>query len=191
MRRPVEVIEYDPAWVRTFERIRARVEAAFPPGAVRVEHVGSTSVPGLAAKPVVDVDVVIDADADPVEAIRRLESLGYRHRGDLGLTGREAFRAPEGAPAQHLYLCRTDSAALRHHRAVRDRLRSDPGAARGYAALKRELAATHAGDRDAYQRGKTRFLLAILRDAGTPEDELAEVARVNGVSGPAAPDVRT
>ena len=80
-----------------------------------VEHVGSTAVPGLAAKPIIDMDVVVAAPDNLSEAIERLATLGYVHRGNLGIDDREAFDSPQGLPAHHLYLCLGESAALANH----------------------------------------------------------------------------
>ena len=106
---PGVVVDYDPAWPATFARLRERVVEALGPLALAVEHVGSTAVPGLAAKPIVDLDVVIAHRSDLPEVVRRLRPLGYRHEGDLGVTGREAFTTPGGLPAHHLYVCAAGS----------------------------------------------------------------------------------
>lgn len=179
----IELTDHDPRWPDAFARLRDRIwPACRDAGALAVEHVGSTAVPGLAAKPVIDLDVVIRADADlpPVQAA--LVGLGYRPRGDLGVPQRYAFRAPDApdAPAirHHLYVCVADSAALRNHLRVRDRLRADPALRDAYAALKRELAA-RAETSDAYVAGKTDFLLAVLADAGLGADELRAIEAIN------------
>jgi GrpB-like predicted nucleotidyltransferase (UPF0157 family) len=161
---PVVVVPYDPAWPQTFERVRARVAAALGESAVGIEHVGSTAVPGLDAKPIVDVDVVVRPEQDLAVVVERLGALGYRHLGDLGILGREAFRAPAGddLPRHHLYVCPVGSGALSAHLILRDELRADPALAAQYAALKRDLAERYRADRDAYTEGKTRFITAVL-----------------------------
>jgi len=175
---PVSVLDYDPDWPRVFERLRPPIWHAVEDVAVSIEHVGSTSVPGLAAKPVIDIDVVV-AGPDVVRVTARLTALGYEHLGDLGVAGREAFRGPPGSPPHHLYVCPTDSPALANHLAIRDFLRSDPGAARAYGDLKKRLARDHSEDVDGYGQGKTEFLVAILRDRGFAEDALADIERMN------------
>ena len=120
---PVALTDYDPAWLRLFEVLSARVAAALAPVATRIEHVGSTSVQGLPAKPIIDLDVVV-ARADVPRAIERLGTLGYAHKGDGGLPGREAFRWPRGEARHHLYLCTPDTPAFRDHLLFRDHLRS-------------------------------------------------------------------
>lgn len=128
----------------------------------RHQHVGSTAVPGLPAKPVIDVDVVV-RPADVESVIRRLVRLEYVHEGDLGVPGREAFIRPAGTPAHHLYVCPAGSAALKQHLRFRDYLRANPVVAGEYASLKRSLASEVGDDRAAYTAGKAAFVSAVLR----------------------------
>jgi len=173
------VVEYDPGWVATFERLRDRIWPSLADIAAAIEHVGSTSVPGLAAKPIVDMTVVVPAIADVPIGIERLTTLGYTHQGDLGIAGREAFDAPPSLPRHHLYLCSSDSLALRNHLAVRDYLRTHADVRRQYAALKQQLAREYPEDRDAYTRGKTDLVLDILRASGLPDGDLEAIRQVN------------
>ncbi len=172
MPEPVQIVDYDPRWPVTFARLAAVIRDGLGPLLLRIEHVGSTAVPGLPAKPIVDMDAVIPAGADPAAAIAALRPLGYTHEGDLGISGREAFAAPEGAPAHHLYVCAADSPELARHMAFRDFLRAHPRSARRYGELKRELAAHHRADRSAYTEGKSVFIAnALVRaaeEAGGP-----------------------
>jgi len=168
MSAPVEIADYDPGWPAAFAELRNQIAAALGPLARRIEHVGSTAVPGLPAKPVIDLDVVIAARADLPEVIIRLAALGYRHEGDLGITGREAFASPAAAPARHLYVCTADSPELARHLAFRDYLRTHPPQARAYAELKRSLAAQFRYDRDAYSRSKAAFVEQALAAAARP-----------------------
>ena len=161
---PVVVVPYDPAWEGTFRRIRERVVAALGDLVVGVEHVGSTAVPGLAAKPIVDVDVIVRRVEDVPQSIRALAAIGYAHLGDLGIAGREAFRAPADLPRHHLYLCAVATPELRAHLTFRDALRADPALAQRYADLKRALAERHRDDRDAYTEGKSAFIRSVLRN---------------------------
>ena len=161
----VEVVEHDPAWATRFEAIRARLAPALAGIAVAIEHVGSTAVPGLAAKPVIDIDVVVaDAAAIP-GAIRRLAELGYTHLGDLGVRDREAFRRPPGTERHNLYVCIAGGEGLRNHLALRDHLLGDPDAVRAYGDLKRGLA-RESPDIDTYVVGKTELIVSLLRAAG-------------------------
>lgn len=158
----IVVTGYDPAWPSLFEVLRGRVLDALGELAVAVEHVGSTSVPGLAAKPIVDIDAVVPSAEHVPLAVERLEQVGYRHEGDLGISGREAFEPPADAPWHHLYVLPADSEELRRHLAFRDHLLDHPEAAMAYAALKREAAQRFGGDRRAYTEAKTDFVERVL-----------------------------
>lgn len=175
----VTVVAYDPTWPATFERLRAAVWPAVADLARSIEHVGSTSVPGLAAKPIIDLDVVLRSRADVPLAVGRLTALGYGHRGDLGIEGREAFWAPEGSPAHHLYVCRPDAPSLANHLALRGHLRRHPERAAAYGRLKQQLALEFADDPDGYGAAKTDLVVAMLREAGVAETLLDGIARAN------------
>jgi GrpB-like predicted nucleotidyltransferase (UPF0157 family) len=159
---PVVIADYDPSWPATFQQLRDRLAATLGQLAVAIEHVGSTAVPGLAAKPIIDLDVVIADRADLPTAIQQLRPLGYQHEGDLGVPGREAFTTPAGTPAHHLYVCAIGTPALDRHLALRDALRADPGAADAYGDLKRALAAELGDDRAGYTEAKSAFIEQVL-----------------------------
>jgi GrpB-like predicted nucleotidyltransferase (UPF0157 family) len=163
----VIVMDYDPHWPNLFEELRVPVVAELRDLVVIVEHVGSTAVPGLAAKPIIDMDVVVPSVADIPEAIARLAILGYVRRGDLGITGRESFISPAGKPRHHLYVCALGSEELRRHRTFRDYLLTHPDDARAYGALKKAAALRFAEDRAAYTEAKTRFVAAVLQRASS------------------------
>lgn len=175
----VIVVDYDPSWPAAFERLRAGIWPSIQDLATAIEHVGSTSVPGLAAKPVIDMTIVVPTSAAMEEAIARLASLGYRHRGDLGVPGREAFNRPEGTPEHHLYACVAGNDGLRNHMAVRDHLRGNPEAARAYGSLKKQLAARFVDDIDGYIDGKTEFILEILAQTGFAPGLIAGIRAIN------------
>jgi GrpB-like predicted nucleotidyltransferase (UPF0157 family) len=177
--RRIEVVPYDPSWPYIFEQLRERIWPAIHDLALTIEHVGSTSVPGLAAKPIIDMDIVVAAVESVPLVIERLKPLGYAHRGNLGIAGREAFASPVGLPEHHLYLCQQDSLALRNHLALRDYLRSHPQAAQAYGALKQRLAAKHACDIDGYVAGKTDLIVNILAESGLSSDALEAIRRAN------------
>lgn len=163
-RKNVRVVEYDLAWAERFDALARRAAEALGELVMAMEHVGSTSVRGLAAKPVIDLDVVVRRE-DVQRAIERLASIGYAHRGDLGMPGREAFRTPPGEEKHHLYLCVPESPGFRDHLLFRDYLRAHPEAAREYADLKRRLAEQHRDDPEAYQNAKSAFIDEVTRRA--------------------------
>jgi GrpB-like predicted nucleotidyltransferase (UPF0157 family) len=175
---PIEVVPYDPAWPARFERVRAMLAPALGEVAVAIEHVGSTSVPGLAAKPIIDIDVVVASSDDVPEAIARLGTLGYRHLGDLGIAGREAFRRPDGLPSHNLYVCPAGIESLRNHLTVRDHLRSHPESREAYGALKLRLA-TEVDSIDDYVERKSAFLLGILEAEGFDADAIERIRAAN------------
>ena len=158
----IVIREYDPAWQKLFEVLCERLLDVLGGLTVAVEHVGSTAVPGLAAKPVVEIDAVVPSAEDVPLAVERLERAGYQHEGDLGIPGREAFEPPVDTPWYHLYVVTASGEELRRHRAFRDYLRAHPGEASTYAALKREYARRFGGDRRAYTDAKREFVEHIL-----------------------------
>jgi GrpB-like predicted nucleotidyltransferase (UPF0157 family) len=162
MPQPVVIEDYDPEWPALFAKLRAPVGAALGDLVVAIEHVGSTAVPKLAAKPIIDMDVVISSLRDLSQAIQRMATIGYVHEGDFGVADREAFEAPRGSPAHHLYICSAQSPELRRHLAFRDFLRTHPDDVRAYADLKRALAVRFGNDRVGYALAKSDFVNEIL-----------------------------
>jgi GrpB-like predicted nucleotidyltransferase (UPF0157 family) len=175
----VVVVAYDPEWPRRFEELRARIWPAVADVAHRIEHVGSTSVPGLVAKPIIDMTIVVRRRADVPAAIGRLAPLGYRHLGNLDIEDREAFEQPPGLPRHHLYVCPEGTIGIVNQLAVRDYLRRHRDVACRYGELKQRLAAQFPNDIESYVFGKTDFVLEVLRGAGLSEAQLASIARVN------------
>jgi GrpB-like predicted nucleotidyltransferase (UPF0157 family) len=162
---PIAVVDYDPHWPALFETLRAEVAGALGDLALAIEHVGSTAVPGLAAKPIIDMDVLLRSASDLSVCMERLAALGYEHRGDLGIPEREAFAAPPGRPTHHLYVCPPESREFRRHVALRDYLRTHPSDASSYGELKRSLAIRYRDERSAYADGKREFIESLLRIA--------------------------
>jgi GrpB-like predicted nucleotidyltransferase (UPF0157 family) len=177
--RTVVVVDYDDEWPRRFEELRARLWPVVADAAVRVEHVGSTSVPGLAAKPIIDITVAVAERGQVALIIKRLATLGYRHRGNLGIDDREAFDHGTGLPQHNLYVCPEGTIGLVNQLAVREYLRAHPDAACHYGELKKRLASQFPNDIDSYVFGKTDFILNVLRRAGLSEEQLASIERVN------------
>lgn len=164
MSEPVVIVEYDPEWPARFERERERVAAALGDLVERIEHVGSTAVPGLAAKPVIDLDAVLRDPGGWERCVEPLAAAGYEHwrPGDFG--DRRFFRRYEdGVRVAHVSLLGPESLVLREHLALRDLLRGSPELARRYGELKRGLATEHCDDRIAYTDAKTAFVLEALR----------------------------
>ena len=171
MTAPIIIEDYDPIWPDHFEVLRSRLSAALGTLAATIQHVGSTAVPGLAAKPIIDIDVLLQSADALRTATSWLATLGYQHQGDLGVPGRESFRARAGDSPHHLYVCSPDCEEYNRHLAFRDHLRTHPDDANAYALLKRTLADQYRTDRDAYTQAKSEFVRSILRVAQIPEGE--------------------
>jgi GrpB-like predicted nucleotidyltransferase (UPF0157 family) len=162
----IEVLDYDPQWVNWFETIRDRVLPAIAGVATRIDHVGSTAVPGLCAKPIIDMDIVVDAPEKVPLVIKGLRSIGYSWRGDYGVAGREVFTPPnDDRPRHHLYLVVENNKAHVDHWLLRDLLKEDPGARDEYARLKRRNAELADGDIDVYVAAKAGFVAGLLARA--------------------------
>ncbi|HNW95442.1 MAG TPA: GrpB family protein [Anaerolineaceae bacterium] len=172
--KQVVVVPWQPEWPARFEEIAAALLPALEGLICAVEHVGSTSVPGLAAKPIIDIDIIIP-DLSAFPRVRgALAALGYRHEGDLGIPGREAFKY-DGKPelmAHHLYVCTRDAAELRRHLALRDYLCAHPQDRERYAQVKLAAAARYPTDIDAYIEEKSAIIQEIYSRCGLePEPE--------------------
>ena len=160
----VRLVEYDPRWPAIFEAEAARLDPVVVPLSITLEHIGSTAIPGLCAKPVLDILAGYDDPAGLQDIIAAMTAAGYVHRGERGISGREFFR--RGTPrAYHIHLTQRNSAFWRDHLRFRDALRADAALRDGYARVKRELAAKYPADREAYIEGKTPFVLDVLRRA--------------------------
>ena len=164
----VIVTPYNKAWKADFEAIRAELAAALGGFAVAIEHVGSTSVEGLSAKPCIDIDVVIKDYSVFDEVVGKLAAIGYIHEGDLGIKDREAFKYSDKPHLQkhHLYVCPQDSEELRRHTTFRDFLRSNPEAAGAYGAVKETAARLFPNDIDRYIQYKTPCIEELYRQSG-------------------------
>lgn len=172
----IEVCEYDAAWAARFEQLRSQYAAALERAGVPVvaiEHVGSTAVPGLAAKPIIDCDIVV-AERDVAAASDVLVGLGFEPRGELGIPQRWAFYEPPRLAGTNTYVIVDGSLALRNHRAVRDVLRSDPQLRDEYSAVKRAVGAT-AADIYEYGAGKNDTIQRILAAAGLSATERSSI----------------
>ena len=166
--RKITVLPYDPAWKDAFSAIRAEIAPALYDIAIAIEHVGSTSVEGMWAKPCIDLDVVIPSRAHLNEAIVRLSAIGYVHEGDLGIPDREAFgyEGKSHLMNHHLYVCPADSRELKRHMAFRDYLRAHPGDAARYSKVKIEAAERFTHDIEGYIRHKSGVIADIYEKLG-------------------------
>lgn len=132
--------KYNPKWEEDFLEIKGFLEKNVTEY-ISIEHVGSTSVPGMNAKPVIDIDVVVEDREQFLRLKVQLEKLGYVHEGDKGISGREAFDDSKVLIQieQHLYVCQKDNAELLRHLKFRDRLRANPELVKEYNGIKQEI----------------------------------------------------
>jgi GrpB-like predicted nucleotidyltransferase (UPF0157 family) len=167
--RAYELADPDPSWPAAFEREAATIAETLGDAALRIEHVGSTSVPGLAAKPVIDIQVSVASLIPRSAVVEPLVAMGYTHAIDPIETDHEFLSKEEGnAHSVHIHLCEAGGEWERRHLAFRDWLRAHPEDAAAYEALKRELAARHPRDIQTYVDGKTAFISSIEQRALSP-----------------------
>ncbi|NEJ21987.1 GrpB family protein [Rhizobium leguminosarum] len=163
---PVELVPYDPQWPEAFQRIRGRLLALLPQ-ALSIDHIGSTSIPGMMAKPLFDIDIVLPGLGHIEDATRVLLAEGYEPRGNRYDDDVWAFLSKGSVLAERVYLCPAGNGTHRNRLAFRDYLIAHPQAAADYAALKRRLAAEFKMDGDRYTAHKREFVDAIVARALT------------------------
>ena len=165
--RKIIVVAYNPDWEKEFEQIKSELIPVLSDLILNIEHVGSTSVPGLYAKPIIDIDIVIELELfDKVK--EQLEKIGYFHVGNLGIEGREAFKY-ENKPhlmEHHLYVCDKNSDELKRHIALRNFLRNNKEYCDKYSAIKIEMAKNYPDNIDSYIDGKQSTILEIYEKCG-------------------------
>ena len=168
-KKHVVVEPYNIIWKQDFQNIKAEIEDALGDLALSIEHVGSTSVEGLSAKPIIDIDVVIEDRLILDDVILALKKIGYIHEGDQGIEGREAFKyqGKEHLRKHHLYVCAKDASELRRHIGFRDYLRNHPEAVAEYSRVKTEGAIKYPYDIDGYIAYKSDFIEQIYEIIGT------------------------
>lgn len=152
-------------WRQLFAEEAARIREAVGEYVLAIEHVGSTSIEGITAKPIIDMAVSVERAADGERCIAPLENIGYEYRGEYGIAGR--FYFVKGEPrTHHLHLVLADSDFLRSHLLFRDYLRKNSSVAKEYERLKIDLAEKYTENRDAYLGGKAEFIENVLKEAG-------------------------
>jgi GrpB-like predicted nucleotidyltransferase (UPF0157 family) len=173
--------KYNPAWVNQFKDIKSQLEAVLRELACSIEHVGSTSVPNLDSKPIIDIDIVYQAKPDFEKIKQGLEKIGYYHNGNQGLEGREVFKRSGQLSNEvldyikhHLYVCPRDSKALERHLLSRNHLRKNEEARIKYQQMKYALAEQSNQDRKKYQELKELYvndfidsMIAVEKNGGT------------------------
>ena len=164
------VEKYNPKWPEQFRELKEFLEKNTTEY-ISIEHVGSTSIPGMNAKPIIDIDVIVEDAAQFLKLKEELSKIGYVHEGDYGIPGREAFDH-EKVPVSiehHLYVCVQDNAELKRHLKFRDVLRSNPELVNEYNKIKEEiLAKVGADNRAGYVQMKEKeykyFFEKVIED---------------------------
>ena len=169
-RGSVRLVPYRAEWKGLFEEEAARLRSVLGARVLRLEHVGSTAVEGMEAKPLIDMMAAVESLEEARSFAPALEELGYEHRDDGGVRGRIFFaKALRSRRTHHLSLTEPTSEHWRRSLLFRDHLRAHPEAAEGYRELKRELARRYPEDRDSYTAGKDSFIERAIESAQTDE----------------------
>ncbi|WP_109208620.1 MULTISPECIES: GrpB family protein [Microbacterium] len=188
----ITVVPYSPDWPKQFARVAADLQRTLERVPIlSIEHVGSTSVPGLAAKPIIDIDIVVERQNVP-EAIAALVGTGYVHRGNLGVTDRESLAAPDDEPRRNVYVCVAGTLHLRNHLAVRKILRERDDLRDRYGAVKTQLAREPSMDIETYLALKSPILQEVLALSELTDAEKQAILALNigsagGPQNPTAP----
>ncbi|ODT65460.1 MAG: hypothetical protein ABS75_31595 [Pelagibacterium sp. SCN 63-23] len=169
MSEVVALADYDPRWTISFAIERAALLTCFDPPPLAIEHIGSTAIPSLSAKPVIDILIHMNDRARAQAAVPAIEALGYANVPNYTDPNRLVLikRLPDGMRTHHVHV-HSDADEVRRHLIFRDRLRDDPKVREEYEVLKRSLAARFETDRNAYSRHKTAFIDAIVLGMGGP-----------------------
>lgn len=188
MESNIRIEEYNPMWKDQYEALKNVYSVYLGNSIQNIEHVGSTAVPNLAAKPILDIDLVIADEGKLQEVIPVLECLGYKYMGDMGIKDRYAFQAISELtpitgfdsiwPGHHLYCCLANSVSLSNHLLLRNALRKDTELAKEYAQLKKKLANT-VNDIDSYVEGKSDFIAKILLQEGVLISDVGDIGFQN------------
>ncbi len=168
MNDPIVIAEYNPQWPTLYEKEKEQILSVIGHRAIAIEHVGSTSVPGLGAKPIIDIMLAIRHLDDASACIVPLQDIGYEYAPEFEalMPERRFFRRFSlGVRTHHLHLVEITSKFWEHHLLFRNFLRNHSEAAQQYYRLKQELAAQFRGDREAYTDAKTQFIESILEKA--------------------------
>lgn len=165
-RSVVRLDEYSPEWRNAFEKEKEFLLQNFPDEILEVSHGGSTSVPGMLAKPIIDMFAVVTSLADAEKMRDRLERLGYHYRGEEGVSGRLLYaKGPEEKRTHNLNLVEKSSDEWKNHISLREYYIRHPDVADEYIELKKSLAKKYPDDRVAYRKGKKDFIGTVLESA--------------------------
>jgi GrpB-like predicted nucleotidyltransferase (UPF0157 family) len=162
MARKVELFQYDPKWIEMFQEEARALAGLLSPQLIAIHHVGSTSIPGIHAKPVIDILIEV-RDIETIHSYSAaMEALGYEPRGEHGIPGRRYFyKEANGIHSHHVHIFGQGHPEIGRHLRFRDHLRAHPEVAKAYSQLKRRLAQIYPEDADGYTEAKSPFILEI------------------------------
>ena len=165
--RKVEVVPHDRAWQSLFRKESESIAKKLGNNVVAIHHIGSTSIPNIYAKPIIDLLVEVNRIEEVDRNNSEMEQLGYQAMGEFGIIGRRYFRKHNsfGTRTHHVHIFETDSPEVRRHLAFRDYMIAHPVAAQQYSDLKRKLARQFPKDIESYMDGKDEFIKNIDRQA--------------------------
>jgi GrpB-like predicted nucleotidyltransferase (UPF0157 family) len=185
----LQLESYKPNWKSEFEKLQQVITTILKGIPVTIEHVGSTAIPGMMAKPILDIDIIPEKKESLPQISKKLEQAGYISKGEQGIPGRFAFRQSNHLipltesrikwMTHHLYVCFSNSLALKNHLLFRDALLSNQQLAHNYLQLKTGLLGENGMTRELYNKRKTDFILSILAIKDFTKAELAEIQKVN------------
>jgi GrpB-like predicted nucleotidyltransferase (UPF0157 family) len=160
----LRLVPYEPDWPLLFLEEDELLRVALCEYVLDIQHIGSTAIPGMPAKPILDIGVAVTNFEEAARCIPLMEQLGYKYKGENGIPRRHYF--VKGNPrTHHLHMLEIESTEWKNHLLLRDYLRANAASAQDYANLKQNLAAQFAADREAYQAGKDAFIREVLISA--------------------------
>lgn len=162
-RGTVKLVPYNPKWKGSFEKEKKRLQKALGDLVIGIEHVGSTAIPGIFAKPVIDIAIMVKSIKSPAKLIKLLENLGYEYKQDDDVPGRLFFtKGPENKRTHYIHVVKLKSGEWKNLILFRDYLLKSKEAVRQYNKLKKKLAKSYAQDRKLYTSGKDKFIKTVL-----------------------------
>jgi len=182
----IVIEEYNPKWKLEFEKAKEFYNKALFSVNHEVVHVGSTSIVGLSAKPILDIDIIVDNEKESGEVIALLSEVGYKHIGNVGVEGREALKYADDNQhitwmKHNLYVCLRGNENLKNHLLLKRHLSNNKEAVKEYGDLKRKLAEKFPDDIDSYIDGKTDLITSFLKAEGMDLKELLRIESINKV----------
>ena len=180
---------YNVNWKIEFENLKRLLMKSLNGFELDIQHVGSTAIPDLFAKPILDIDIIIDNKTLLDDISTRLEKIGYINKGEQGVSGRFAFRQTsewtlqkdnyKNWQAHHLYICISNSLALKNHLLFRDALVNDKKLVEEYSRLKNDLVKEKGMTKEQYTRQKTDFIISVLKTLGLDKHDIIEITNAN------------